>query len=91
MTREAQMARHREAVERQAIELDQQRRAQLSPGVPWFMIPAGVSPAQAMAQAGRDAEPRRVSRRRSGWTRSVSMQSNRPMSDDCQPSAAAGG
>jgi hypothetical protein len=45
----------------EAVEADQARRAQLYKGVPWYKIPDGVSPAQAMAQAGRDAEPRRVS------------------------------
>jgi hypothetical protein len=58
LMRVREVAARREA---QAIALDQARRAQLNPGVPWYKIPAGVSPAQAMAQAGRDAEPRRVS------------------------------
>jgi hypothetical protein len=45
--------------EQAAIAADQQWRAQLSPGVPWWQIPGGVSPAQAMFAADRDDNPRR--------------------------------
>jgi hypothetical protein len=55
-------ARAREVAERnerQAIEADRQRRAQLSPGVPWYEIPADLLPVQAMTAAARDESPRR--------------------------------
>jgi hypothetical protein len=48
-------------LERQAIEADQLQRAQIWKGLPRHMIPDGVSPAQWMAQADRDAQPRRRS------------------------------
>ena len=56
-------ARAREVVERneqRAVELDKQWRAQLPSGVPWYMIPDGVSPTRAMMQA-EYALPRRRS------------------------------
>jgi hypothetical protein len=57
-------ARAREVMERQErqfIERDRQWRAQLSGGVPWYLIPDGVRPAAAMLQAARDESPRRRS------------------------------
>jgi hypothetical protein len=50
----------RQDAERRAVEQDKARRAQLYKGIPWYEIPPGVSPALAMAQAAKDAEPRRV-------------------------------
>jgi hypothetical protein len=47
-------------LERQAVEQDQQRRAQIW-GIPADMIPVGVSAAQAMVAAEKDARPRRRS------------------------------
>jgi hypothetical protein len=61
--REAE-ARKREVAERQeqlAIEADRQWRAQLSPGLPWYALPHGVSAAEAWAQAEKDAKPKRRS------------------------------
>jgi hypothetical protein len=58
---EARKARHREETERRAIEADQQWRAQLSPGIPWYEIPAGVTAAEMWAQAEHDARPKRRS------------------------------
>jgi hypothetical protein len=55
--------RRQEAAERneqRAIEADMQWRSQLNRGVPWYAIPAGVTPAEAWAQAEKDARPRRV-------------------------------
>jgi hypothetical protein len=51
-----QEARSRELAaerERQAIEADRLRRAQIHPGIPAYLIPDGVSPGLAMAQAER--------------------------------------
>ena len=48
-------------LERQAVELDQQRRAQIWGGIPADLIPVGVSPAQVMVAAEKDARPRRRS------------------------------
>jgi hypothetical protein len=45
--------------EQQAIEADQAWRAQLPRGVPWWQFPDGVSPADAWAQAEKDAQPKR--------------------------------
>jgi hypothetical protein len=42
--------------EREAVERDRISRAQLSSGVPWWQLPADVSPARAIMQAGLDAE-----------------------------------
>jgi hypothetical protein len=53
-------ARQREAAERQAIELDYQRRAQPSGRIPARLIPEGALPAAAMLQAARDDRPPRV-------------------------------
>jgi hypothetical protein len=47
--------------EQQAIERDQQRRAQLPEGVPWYEIPPGATAAEAWAHAEKDARPRRRS------------------------------
>jgi hypothetical protein len=44
-----------ERQERQAIEQDRQWRATLYRGVPWWMTPDGISPAQVWAAADRDA------------------------------------
>jgi hypothetical protein len=46
--------------ERQFIEADEQRRAQLPRGVPWYEIPDGVLPAVAMTAADKAAQPRRT-------------------------------
>jgi hypothetical protein len=57
-------ARAREVAERNernAIELDQQFRARLWQGQPWYETPMGVSPAEAWAQAEKDAQPKRTS------------------------------
>jgi hypothetical protein len=61
--REAEVRRREKAAEfeRQAVEQDQLRRAQIWGGIPADMIPVGVSPAQAMALAEKDARPRRRS------------------------------
>jgi hypothetical protein len=61
--REAEVRRREKAaeLERQAVEQDQQRRAQIWGGIPADLIPVGVSPAQAMALAEKDARPRRRS------------------------------
>jgi hypothetical protein len=59
--REAE-ARKREAAaaaEREAIEADQQFRSTLWGGLPWYELPGGVSPAQALGAADRPAGPRR--------------------------------
>jgi hypothetical protein len=47
--------------EREAIEADQQRRAQIWRGIPADLIPVGVSASSAMLQAAKDAQPRRQS------------------------------
>jgi len=57
--REAE-ARQREQQTRIDIEHERLRLSRVSSGIPWYDIPAGVLPAAAMAQAARDAEPRRV-------------------------------
>jgi hypothetical protein len=62
--REAEARRREKAaeMERQAVEADQQRRAQIYAGIPAAAIPADVHPARAMLEASRDARrPRRVS------------------------------
>jgi hypothetical protein len=62
--REAEKKRREKAaeLERQAVEADQQRRAQIYAGIPAAAIPADVHPARAMLEASRDARrPRRVS------------------------------
>jgi hypothetical protein len=43
-----------------AIERDQAFRAQLPAGIPWYQMPDGVLPVQAMTQAAKDAQPRRT-------------------------------
>jgi hypothetical protein len=49
-------------LERQAVEADQRRRAQIYAGIPAAAIPADVHPARAMLEASRDARrPQRVS------------------------------
>jgi hypothetical protein len=48
-------------LERQAVEQDRQRRVSIWGGIPADMIPVGVSPAQAMVLAEKDARPRRRS------------------------------
>jgi hypothetical protein len=60
--REAEVRRREKAAEldRQAVEQDQQRRAQLWGGIPAYAIPDGVAPAAAMLQAAVDARPRRT-------------------------------
>jgi hypothetical protein len=63
-------ARQREAAERQAIELDYQRRAQPSGGIPARLIPEDVLPAAAMLQAARDDRPPRVIPLQEAWTNS---------------------
>jgi hypothetical protein len=62
--REAEVRRREKAaeLERQAIEADQLRQAQIWKGVPAGLIPADVHPATAMLHAARDAaRPRRES------------------------------
>jgi hypothetical protein len=61
--REAEVQRREKAaeLERQAVERDQQRRAQLWGGIPADLIPGGVAPAAAMLQAAVDSRPRRRS------------------------------
>jgi hypothetical protein len=61
--REAEVRRREKAaeLERQAVEQDQLRQAQIWGGIPADMIPIGVSPAQAMVAAEKDARPRRKS------------------------------
>jgi hypothetical protein len=50
-----------EAAERQAIEADRRRRAQLWGGIPADQVPEGSTPAQAMVRAEYEAQPRRTS------------------------------
>ena len=59
--REAEIRRQEaaERQERQFIAADQAWREQLSPGIPWWEFPDGVSPQQAWAQVARDEAPRR--------------------------------
>jgi hypothetical protein len=62
--REAEVQRREKAAEfeRQAVESDQRRRAQIYAGIPAAAIPDGVHPARAMLEASRDARrTRRVS------------------------------
>ena len=57
-------ARRREVAERNernAIEADQQFRARLWRGEPWYEAPMGVSPAQAWHAAEKDGQPKRTS------------------------------
>jgi hypothetical protein len=56
---EARKAQMREAAERKAIERDQQFRSTLWGGLPWYELPGGLSPAQALGAADRPAGPRR--------------------------------
>jgi hypothetical protein len=58
---EAKAREHAAAAERQAIEADQQWRAQLPHGLPWFEVPEGLHPATAMLTVARDEDPRRRS------------------------------
>src|SRR5687767_60842 len=58
---EARKAQKLEEAERAAVEQDRQRRASIWGGIPADMIPVGVSPAQAMVLAEKDARPRRRS------------------------------
>jgi hypothetical protein len=46
--------------EQQAIEADRQRLASLPKGIPWYEMPPGVLPVEAMTQAAKDARPRRT-------------------------------
>ena len=48
-------------LERQAIEADQLRRAQIWKGLPSDQLPVGAHPAAAMLAAAQDARPRRTS------------------------------
>ena len=61
--REAEVRRREKVaeLERQAVEQDQQRRTQIWGGIPADLIPVGVSAAQAMMAAEKDARPRRRS------------------------------
>lgn len=59
--REVQVRALHAQQERQFIEADKRFRAQLSPGLPWYALPDGVSPAQAWAAAEKDSQPRRQS------------------------------
>jgi hypothetical protein len=56
--REAEV-RAREAVARNDAQVEAARVASVVPGVPWWEIPEGVSPAQAMAAADKMTRPRR--------------------------------
>jgi hypothetical protein len=47
--------------EQRAIELDQQRRAQIWKGVPASAMPLGALPASVMLQTAKDARPKRTS------------------------------
>jgi hypothetical protein len=47
--------------EQRAIEADQQWRAQLPSGLPWFEIPVGATAADVWAQHEKDSRPRRRS------------------------------
>jgi hypothetical protein len=58
---EARLRAVREEQERQAIAADQAFRARLPKGLPWYEFPDGVTPAQAWAQAEKDAQPKRES------------------------------
>jgi hypothetical protein len=59
---EARQATMREEAERRAVEADQQFRAQLWTGLPWYELPAlDVPPVVAMTAAAHDAQPRRRS------------------------------
>jgi hypothetical protein len=56
-------ARRREAAaaaERQAVEQDRVRRAQIWRGIPAIDLPVGVSASSAMLQAAKDSEPKRM-------------------------------
>jgi hypothetical protein len=48
-----------ELAEQHALELEEQRRAQLRGGIPADQVPEGVSAATFMLQAAKDAEPKR--------------------------------
>jgi ParB-like chromosome segregation protein Spo0J len=56
---EARKARVREEAEARAIAADQQFRAQLNTGIPWYEIPAGVTAAEMWAQQEKDSRPKR--------------------------------
>jgi hypothetical protein len=43
-----------------AIEADRKFRAGLHPGIPWYEMPPGVLPVEAMTQSAKDARPRRT-------------------------------
>jgi hypothetical protein len=63
--REAE-ARKREAlarIEQEAVEKDRQPRAQIPRGLPWFEVPMGLTPAEALVATDpdRDKRPRRTS------------------------------
>jgi hypothetical protein len=47
------------AAEAAAIKADQQYRSTLWGGLPWYELPGGLSPAQALGAADRPAGPRR--------------------------------
>ena len=57
------LRRHREEVERQAIEQDEQFRAQLHPGIPLGTFPDGVDPIIGQIEAEKASDPRRKSMR----------------------------
>jgi hypothetical protein len=44
----------------QAVERDREFRAGLNKGIPWHHLPGGVTAAEAMAAADRDAQPKRL-------------------------------
>ena len=54
-------AKLRELAEQEAVEADQQRRAQMPRGVPVGVLPEGVRYADVVRQAEKDAQPRRRS------------------------------
>lgn len=58
---EVRRAQKQAVLEREAVEQDQLRRAQIWRGVPATAIPDGVLASTAMLQAAKDAQPRRRS------------------------------
>ena len=53
---EARKIRMQQQIDRQAIAADQEWRASLNPGIPWYNIGRDISPAAALLEAQRDAE-----------------------------------
>lgn len=53
---EARKVRMQAETEQRAVEQDQQFRASLNPGVPWWLVGRDVHPATAMLQDAQDAD-----------------------------------